>query len=92
VCLQCRCVVADGCVRATLIQSNGSERWRSFRVYGEIVDLYWRRSEVNLALELETCWNELRARTPFPLLCSYEVAPGENAAPICACHETVLAA
>ena len=61
-------------------------------VYGEIVDLYWRRSEVNLALELETCWNELRARTPFPLLCSYEVAPGENAAPICACHETVLAA
>ena len=49
-------------------------------------------SEVNLALELETCWNELRARIPFPLLCSYEVAPGENAAPICACHETVLAA
>jgi hypothetical protein len=56
------------------------------------VDLYWQRSEVNLALELETCWNELRARTPFPLLCSYEVTPGENAAPICACHETVLAA
>ena len=69
-----------------------SERWRSFRVYGEIVDLYWRRSEGNLALELETCWNDLRARIPFPLLCSYEVAPGENASPICACHETVLAA
>jgi len=69
-----------------------SSRWRSFRVYGEIVDLYWRRSEANLALELEACWNELRARSPFPLLCSYEVVPGENASPICACHETVLAA
>ena len=29
---------------------------------------------------------------PFPLLCGYELAPGENAAPICACHDTVLAA
>jgi two-component sensor histidine kinase len=69
-----------------------SNRWSSFRVFGEIVDLYWRRSEVNLALELETCWNDLRARVPFALMCGYEVAPGENAAPICACHEAILAA
>ena len=69
-----------------------SSRWKSFRVFGEIVDLYWRRSEANLALELETCWNELRSRRPFPLLCSYEVAPGENASSICACHEAVHAA
>ena len=39
-----------------------SSRWRAFRVFGEIVDLYWRRSEANLALELEACWNELRAK------------------------------
>ena len=69
-----------------------SSRWRSFRVFGEIVDLYWRRSEANLALELEACWNELRAEHPFPLLCGYELPPGETAAPICACHDTVLAA
>ena len=67
-------------------------RWRTFRVFGEIVDLYWRRSEANLALELEACWNELRAEHPFPLLCGYELPPGETAAPICACHDTVLAA
>ena len=69
-----------------------SSRWRAFRVFGEIVDLYWRRSEANLALELEACWNELRAKQPFPLLCGYELAPGESTAPIRACHETVLAA
>jgi hypothetical protein len=69
-----------------------SARWRSFRVFGEIVDLYWRRSEANLAIELESCWNELRADHPFPLLCGYELDPGESSAPICACHDTVLAA
>ena len=47
-------------------------------MFGEIVDLYWRRSEANLALELEACWNELRASTPFPLLCGYELAPGRE--------------
>ena len=52
-----------------------SERWGSFRVFGEIVDLYWRRSEANLALELEACWNELRAERAFPLLCGYELSP-----------------
>jgi two-component sensor histidine kinase len=67
-------------------------RWGTFRVFGEIVDLYWRKSEANLALELEACWNELRAERPFPLLCGYELAPGELSAPICACHDTVLAA
>ena len=37
-----------------------SRRWRSFRVFGEIVDLYWRRGDDHLALELEACWNALR--------------------------------
>ncbi len=80
----------DALIGKTIEQVSG--RWRSFRVFGEIVDLYWRRSAVNLALELESCWNELRAERPFPLLCGYELAPGESAAPICACHDTVLAA
>ncbi len=67
-------------------------RWRGFRVFGEIVDLYWRRRDDHLALELEGCWSELRSRIPFPLLCAYELAPGENAGSICDCHDTVVSA
>ncbi len=69
-----------------------SSRWRAFRVFGEIVDLYWRHSDDHLALELEACWNELRTRIPFPLLCGYELAPGENAGAICDCHDVVVSA
>ena len=69
-----------------------SSRWRTFRVFGEIVDLYWRRSDDHLALELEACWNQLRAELPFPLLCGYELAPGDSAGAISDCHDTVVAA
>ena len=67
-------------------------RWKGFRVFGEIVDLYWRRRDDHLALELESCWNELRTRVPFSLLCAYELAPGESAGAICDCHDTVVSA
>ncbi len=69
-----------------------SRRWRSFRVFGEIVDLYWRRGDDHLALELEACWNALRERVPFPLLCGYELAPGESAAAIYDFHDAVVPA
>jgi two-component sensor histidine kinase len=69
-----------------------SSRWRSFRAFGEIVDLYWRRGDSHLALDLEACWNELRAITPFPLLCAYELAPGESAGVICDAHDIVVSA
>ncbi len=65
-------------------------RWAGIRVFGEIVDLYWRRHDDHLALELEDCWNKLRARVPFPLLCGYELAPGESADSICGCHDVVV--
>lgn len=68
-----------------------SGRWRSFRVFGEIVDLYWRGNDDHLALELEECWSDLRSRVPFPLLCGYELAPGESAAAICGSHDSVVA-
>jgi two-component sensor histidine kinase len=67
-------------------------RWRSLRVFGEIVDLYWRNGDDHLALELEACWTDLRARAPFPLLCSYELAPGQRADAICDCHDLVVSA
>ena len=64
-----------------------SSRWRGFRVFGEIVDLYWRSHDDHLALELEGCWNDLRSRVLFPLLCAYQLAPGESAGAICDCHD-----
>lgn len=69
-----------------------SRHWLGFRVFGEIVDLYWRSDHDHLALELEACWNELRRRLPFPLLCAYELAPGEKAGAICDCHDAVVSA
>ena len=69
-----------------------SRRWRGFRVFGEIVDLYWRSHDDHLAIELEGCWNDLRSRIPFPLLCAYELAPGESAGAICDCHDAVVSA
>jgi hypothetical protein len=29
---------------------------------------------------------------PFPLLCGYELAPGETAGAICDCHDMVVSA
>jgi two-component sensor histidine kinase len=69
-----------------------SRHWRGFRAFGEIVDLYWRTDHDHLALELEACWNNLRRRLPFPLLCAYQLAPGESAGAICDCHDTVVSA
>jgi anti-sigma regulatory factor (Ser/Thr protein kinase) len=67
-----------------------SSHWRSFRVFGEIVDLYWRRGDGHLALELEACWNRLRAGSPFPLLCGYELAAGESTDAVHGCHDLVV--
>ncbi len=69
-----------------------SGRWGAMRVYGEIVDLYWRRSDDHLALELEACWNDLRRHVEFPLLCGYQLAEGEHAHDIIECHDVVVAA
>jgi two-component sensor histidine kinase len=67
-------------------------RWRGLRVYGEIVDLYWRRRDDHLAIELEGCWNQLRARHAFPLLCGYHLGAHESAGAICDCHDLVVSA
>ena len=41
------------------------------RVYGEMVDLLWKRAEKSAALRLEDMWNELKAERSFTLLCAY---------------------
>ncbi len=67
-------------------------RWTSLRVFGEVVDLYWRRGDDHLALELESCWDVLREDMPFPLMCAYELAPNRSRDPLCKCHDVVVAA
>lgn len=67
-------------------------RWRDLRVYGEIVDLYWRKSDDHLAIELEGCWSQLRAKHAFPLLCGYHLSVHQSAGAICDCHDLVVSA
>jgi anti-sigma regulatory factor (Ser/Thr protein kinase) len=67
-------------------------RWQKFRVYGDIVDLFWRADQGDLALELEGCWSALLARRAFPLLCGYQLTTRRDHAPIEACHDHTAAA
>ncbi len=67
-------------------------RWKTMRAFGEIVDLYWQRGDGHLALELESCWNDLRRRHDFPLLCAYEVAEDAAVGELTDCHDAVVAA
>lgn len=61
-------------------------------VYGEMVALLWASGLVGCAVDLEMLWNELGARQPFSLYCSYpsdEVRDGEhvgNLAAVCGLH------
>lgn len=47
---------------------------RGVRVYGEMVDILWRRGQTRAALRLEEIWDELAARYDFTLLCSYALS------------------
>jgi hypothetical protein len=67
-------------------------RWQKFRVYGDIVDVYWRDHEEGLALDLERCWSALLSRQAFPLLCGYQLTTGRDHAPIVDCHDHTAAA
>lgn len=44
---------------------------RTVRAYGEMVALLWQAGLVPAAIALEECWNDLGARLPFSLRCSY---------------------
>ena len=67
-------------------------RWKSLRVFGEIVDLYWQRGDGHLAVQLESCWDDLRRRHDFPLLCAYQVAEDAPVGELSDCHDAVVAA
>jgi hypothetical protein len=46
-------------------------RVRHLHVYGEIVDVLWRRGERAATVRLEELWNALGARQDFTLYCAY---------------------
>ncbi|WP_163991500.1 ATP-binding protein [Pyxidicoccus caerfyrddinensis] len=66
------------------------------RAYGEMVDLLWHDGLGEAAVALEELWNDLAARYPFSLLCTYALGGfGEEAhAPsfrdICRAHTHVV--
>jgi hypothetical protein len=41
------------------------------RVFGEMVDILWRRGDEIAAVRLEEMWNRLQLQHPFHLLCAY---------------------
>jgi hypothetical protein len=46
---------------------------RGVRVYGEMVDLLWKRRKEDAALALEMQWDQFARARRFPLLCSYSM-------------------
>ena len=40
-------------------------------VYGEMVDVLWKRGDTQAAIQLEILWNDLARRRAFSLLCGY---------------------
>ena len=48
-------------------------RYPAVRVYGEMVDVLWRRGEQDAALRLEDFWNELAGLQTFSLFCAYRL-------------------
>ncbi|HWO21257.1 MAG TPA: MEDS domain-containing protein [Kofleriaceae bacterium] len=44
---------------------------RTVRAYADMVDVLWQRGEPQLALRVESLWNELATERSFTLLCAY---------------------
>jgi hypothetical protein len=66
------------------------------RVYGEMVNLLWRRGNIDAALQLEALWNDLASKYAFDLMCTYENDPafkhGQRGvhSRLCALHSDVV--
>lgn len=73
-----------------------SLRYRHARIYGELVNVLWRRGEAAGALQLEAIWNELAREHRFSLFCGYEIPGLDEGAydiplsGIAECHSDVL--
>lgn len=50
-----------------------SRRYKSIRIYGEMVDLLWKQGQYAAANCLEEFWNELARQQLFSLFCAYQL-------------------
>lgn len=48
-------------------------KFGKIRVFSEIVNVLWKKSEHDAAIQLEECWNNLCQTTEFSLLCAYSL-------------------
>jgi hypothetical protein len=64
---------------------------RVVRVYGELVDVFWRSGDVESALKVEALCNELLRKYSLSLLCGYAMTLMTHPAheKVCACHTDV---
>jgi len=67
------------------------------RAYGEMVDVLWKRANVDGALRLEMLWNRVTTHAQFSLLCGYavgnfykELATGPTFQTVCDQHNHVI--
>ncbi len=69
------------------------------RVYGEMVDVLWKRANADGAIQLEMLWNRIVTRTKFSLLCGYavgnfykEIVSGPTFQTVCDQHNHIIPA
>ncbi len=83
-------------VGSVIEQSLAGRSDGSVRAYGEMVDLLWKDSNRDGALQLEEMWNELASNHSFSLLCAYSMGNFQHGADsaqferICAEHTHVV--
>jgi len=68
---------------------------RKVRAFGEMVAILWGKGQSDATVRLESLWNQLREKNPFPLFCAYPKAgftegTQESLNEICAAHTKVI--
>jgi hypothetical protein len=81
------------CVSDIINRARGRDR--RVRAFGEMVALLWNQGHAGATVRLEHLWNDFRARSPFPLFCSYPRTgftsdARESLREICATHTKVI--
>jgi CheY-like chemotaxis protein len=66
--------------RAALARASAAAPAGRVRVFGEMVDLLWRRGDLAGAARLEALWADLQAGARMSLLCSYAIAASRPSA------------
>src|SRR5688572_14241333 len=76
-------------------QTLGGRARTPVRAYGEMVDVLWKKGQVQAAIKLEILWNELANSHSFQLLCGYSMGnfykQAEHFEKVCQQHTHVLA-